>query len=110
MSDTTQSGGFTGRQQASRVFERFSRPLVSVARNDVPWGFVGGMALIVVLAVIVFVSLSQSRTAHASTAPKPVPVAAAKPPAPAPYVARVISIAPPPPVIAAPENSGRLGA
>lgn len=109
MSDTTQSGGFTGRQQASRVFERFSRPLVSVARNDVPWGFVGGLALIVVLAVIVFVSLSQSRTAHATAAPKPTPVAAATPPAPAPYVARVISVAPPP-VVAVPENTGRLGA
>ena len=110
MSDTAQSDGFTGRQRTSAVFERFSRPPVSVARNDVPWGFAGGLALIVVLAVIVYVSLSQNRTAPTTAArPAPHPVVAAKAPPPAPFVARVISIAPPV-VDTTHENSGRLGA
>jgi type IV secretion system protein VirB10 len=95
----------------SAVFERFSRPLSAVARNDVPWGFAAGLGGIAVLAAIVFFSLNHSRTAHvqaAKPALHPVAVAHAAPP-PAPVV-RAVAIAQP--VVAAPaqETTGRLGA
>ena len=94
----------------SAVFERFSRPLSAVARNDVPWGFAAGLGGIALLAAIVFFSLNHSRTAHVQAA-KPAPhrsaVARAVPP-PTPVVRVVVAQ----PVIADPvrETTGRLSA
>ena len=95
----------------SAVFERFSRPLSAVARNDVPWGFAAGLGGIALLAAIVFFSLNHSRTAHvpaAKPAPRPAAVAHVAPP-PAPVV-HAVAIAQP--VVADPvrETTGRLGA
>jgi len=103
-----QSGG--GFRQ-SAVFERFSRPLSAVARNDVPWGFAAGLAGIALLAAVVFFSLSQGRASHAQAAkPAPHPAAVvqfAPPPVP---VARAIAVVRP--VVADPmrETTGRLSA
>ena len=106
MSDTMHSGG-----GPSAVFERFSRPLSAVARNDVSWGFAACLAGIAVLGGVVFLSLNHSRTAHveaAKPAPHPIAVARAAPP-PAPVV-RAVAVAQP--VLAEPvrEATGRLGA
>jgi type IV secretory pathway VirB10-like protein len=108
MSDTMHPGG--SGVPRSAVFERFSRPLSAVARNDVPWGFAAGLGGIAILAAIVFFSLNHSRTAHVEAvkpAPRPVAIAHAAPPPP---IARVVAVAQP--VIAAPvqEATGRLGA
>lgn len=99
-----------GGVRQSAVFERFSRPLSAVARNDVPWGFAAGLAGIAVLAAIVFFSLSHSRTTHvqaAKPAPRPVAVAHVAPlPAPVVHAAAVAQ-----PVVADPvRETGRLGA
>jgi type IV secretion system protein VirB10 len=106
MSDAMHSGG-----GPSAVFERFSRPLSAVARNDVPWGFAAGLGGIALLAAIVFFSLSHGRTTHVQAAkPAPHPIAVARAmPTPAPIV-RAIAIAQP--VVATPvqETTGRLGA
>jgi len=112
MSDTTQSGDFPGRNSASAVFDRFSRPLTSVARNDVPWGFAAGLGFIALLAVVVFLSLNHNRTARAVPAPKPHPAAIAQalPPS-APIVVRALPVMPLT-AVADPvrETTGRLGA
>jgi type IV secretion system protein VirB10 len=104
MSDTMHSGG-----GPSAVFERFSRPLSAVARNDVSWGFAASLAGIAVLGVVVFLSLNHNRTAQAAK-PAPHPIAVAHVvPQPAP-VARAVAVAQP--VVAEPvrEATGRLGA
>ncbi|HUO93189.1 MAG TPA: type IV secretion system protein VirB10 [Rhizomicrobium sp.] len=97
-------------RRGSAVFDRFARPLSAVARHETPWGFAGGLVLIVLLAVVLFASLSKSRTEHAQGAkPAPHPVAIAQM-APPPPVARVVPATTP--VVAEPahETSGRLGA
>ena len=106
MSDTMHSGG--GFRQ-SAVFERFSRPLSAVARNDVPWGFAAGLGGIAVLAAIVFFSLSQSRTHVQAAKPAPHPVAVVRvSPLPAPIV-RAVAVAQPV-VVDTARETGRLGA
>jgi type IV secretion system protein VirB10 len=109
MSDTT--GHFPGRSSASAVFDRFSRPLTSVARNDVPWGFAAGLGFIALLALVVFLSLNHNRTTRTApaAAPHPAAIAQAFPPlAPAVRALPVVPLTP----VADPvrETTGRLGA
>jgi type IV secretory pathway VirB10-like protein len=104
MSDT----GFERR--ASAVFDRFARPLSAVARNETPWGFAGGLVVIVLLAAILFVSLTRNRTEHAQISkPASHPVAVARVATPS-AVARVVQVAAPAVADPARETSGRLGA
>jgi type IV secretion system protein VirB10 len=105
MSDTIHSGA-PRQPQTSAVFERFSRPL-SVARNDVPWGFAAGLGGIALLALIVFLSLSHNRSARAAA---PQEAAIVKPlPPPAPVVHAVqAAILPAPLINPIAENTGRL--
>jgi|HubBroStandDraft_6_1064221.scaffolds.fasta_scaffold14779_4 type IV secretory pathway VirB10-like protein len=83
MTDTTQPAfemdDVSGATRSSEVFDRFSRPLVSVARTDVQWGFAAGLAGIAVLGVVVFLSLSGSRNTRP---PAPASQTVSKPAAP----------------------------
>jgi type IV secretion system protein VirB10 len=80
MTDTTQSSygiddkKSSGATRPSEVFDRFARPLVSVARTDLSWGFAAGLGFIALLGIVVFFSLERGRTTPPVAARVPVAV------------------------------------
>jgi type IV secretion system protein VirB10 len=77
MTDTTQSLYGSGREaqgqrSSTDVFERFSRPLVTVGRTDIAWGFAAGLGGIVLFAAIVFLSLNHNRVSRSAAPPRHV--------------------------------------
>lgn len=100
------------RGSASAVFDRFSQPLVAVARDDIPWGLSLGLLAIAVMGVFLFVSLNEKRTAREHVVQRveyPAPVARAAAPTPVAVLRPVEPIVKPAQESLQP-STGRLGA